>query len=213
MIKRITAIAITCALLPLGCMLDETTHVLLLEADGTVTWRVLQDLLRSDRDAVRERLGEEDRFLEDADTGEDSWSTTLSGYGADEVDAWLLRDRRPYTLVVEGRFADLEQLTQAMIDEAEIDAEVTLVSRGDRVRYRIEVAPQDGDEDPEDVDEAWRWVANHVRMALAQGRFVEARGFDISKDGAVAVPRRLTEEEVDEFDGASVYELVWDRGA
>lgn len=213
MFKRITAIAITCVLLPLGCMLDETTHVLLLEPDGTVTWRVLQDLLRSDRDVVRDRLGEEDRFVDEVDTGEDHWSTALSDYGARDVDAWLLRDRRPYSLVVEGRFDDFEQLTQAVIDDAEVDAEVTLQQQGNRVFYRVAVEAPEGQDDEGDEDDGWQWVAHRFRIALAEGRFVDSRGFDLSEDGVVAVPRRLTEEEADEFDGVLVYTLTWDLGA
>ena len=213
MFERIAAIAITCALLPLGCMLDETSHVLLVEPDGTVTWRVFQDLLRSDHDSVRERLGEEDRFLEEVDAGEDDWSTTLSEYGAEDVDAWLLRDRRPYSLVVEGRFDDLRQLTLAVVDDAEADAEVTLEQRGDRVIYRFAIEAPVEEMDDGHVDEAWQWVAHRFRIALAKGRFVDARGFDLSEDGAIAVPRRLTEDEVQEFDGVSVYTLTWDLGA
>jgi len=213
MIKRISAIAVTCALLPLGCMLDETTHVLLLESDGTVTWRALQDLLRSDRNAVRERLGEEERFLDEVDAGEDDWSNTMADYGASEVDAWLLRDRRPYSLVVEGRFDDLEQLTQAVLDDAEVDADVTLEQRDEVVHYRLAVQAPAEEVSEENVEDAWRWAARRFRLALAQGRFVDSRGFDVSEDGAVAIPRRLTEDEVEEYDGVSVYELVWDLGA
>lgn len=212
MFKRITAIAITLCLLPLGCMLEETTHVLFIEKDGAVTWRVFQDLLRSDRDRPGARLDEEASFLDEVDAGEDHWSQTFEQYGAEEVDAWTTRDRRPYSMIVQARFEDLEQLTVALVEDAELEADVRLEQDGDRVRYELTVWPPEEEASDENEDEAWAWARSHFRIALAEGRFVEARGFEISDDGAIAVPRALTEEELAASDGGFTYSLTWDLG-
>ena len=210
MIKRIAVITLALALAPLGCIIDETTHVLYLEPDGSVTWRVLQDLVRSDRDAPRERLAEEADFLDEVDTAEDSYSRMFADMGATAVDAWSVRDRRPYSLVVEGRFEGLDEATEALGEHIETDLHVTLEQDGDVVHYTLRVPPPTEQVDPDDADDAWQWAQHRFRMVTAKGRFVHARGFDISEDGVVAVPRPLTPDEIDEHDGTSVYTLTWD---
>jgi hypothetical protein len=213
MIKRIAFIALTLAIAPLGCIIDETTHVVYLEPDGSVTWRVLQDLVRSDKEAPRERLSEEERFVDGVDTADDSWSKTFAEMGATEVDAWYLRDRRPYSLVVEARFEGLDEVTEALAEQTEAEMQVSLVQDGDLFHYTLTVPPPAEAEDADDVEDAWQWAQHRFRLVTARGRFVQARGFAISADGAVAVPRRLTEEEVQEYEGASFYTLTWDTGA
>lgn len=215
MIRRLAAIGLVIALMPLGCMLDESTHVIFLESDGSVTWRVVQDLIRSDRDEVRARLAEEDEFLAEAPTSEDSQIETFEELGAEHVDSWFVRHSRPYTRIVEARFDGLDTATQAMIDSGESDAEVEVVHEDGLVQYtlRFPAPVGEAEESAEDDLEAWQWASRHVRLALAEGRFVDGRGFDISEDGAVAVPRPLTDGEIAENDGTLVYQLVWDPRA
>ena len=122
MFRRIAAIGLVIALMPLGCMLDESTHVIFLESDGTVTWRVFQDLIRSDKDRVRSRAVEEDEFLEGVDDETDDLTDMFVDLQAEEVDSWFVRHSRPYTRVVEARFDGLDHATQALIDHGEADA-------------------------------------------------------------------------------------------
>ena len=211
MFRRIAAIGLVIALMPLGCMLDESTHVIFLESDGTVTWRVFQDLIRSDKDRVRSRAVEEDEFLEGVDDETDDLTDMFVDLQAEEVDSWFVRHSRPYTRVVEARFDGLDHATQALIDHGEADADVDLVRDGERLHYTLRIVPQQAEDDGD--EESWQWASHHVRLALAEGRFVQSRGFELSEDGAVAVPRALSTEELDEFDGVHVYELVWEPRA
>ncbi len=215
MIRRIAAIGLVIALMPLGCMLDESTHVIFVESDGSVTWRVVEDLIRSDRDEVRARLAEEDNFLAKAETSDDGQISTFEDLGAEHVDSWFVRHSRPYTRIVEARFDGLDTATQAMIDTGEVDAEVELVREDGLMHYTLSIPTPvwEAEVEPEDEQEAWIWASRHVRLALAEGRFVDERGFDLSDDGAIAVPRPLTEDEIAEYDGVLVYELVWDPRA
>ncbi len=185
-----TALLGLCLLVLSGCLLEDTRHTLYVGPDNSVTWRVVRDLIRSDRDDVDERYDEEAEFLASLDSGVEGWTELLTDFGAREVDAELLRAERPYTVVVRARFGHVEELVAGLLAESEDDVRVSFVEQGSLRTLRITPPPSEdepADEDTPDPDAAARPVSE-VRLVLTEGRFIDAIGFALSQDGAVAVP-------------------------
>lgn len=209
----ITVLMALCLVLLSGCLLEESRHTLYIDPDGGVTWRVIRDLVRSDCDGPEKRADEEAEFVAGVDAGEESWSATFGELGARETRVELLRAERPYTVVVQARFAHVEDLLRRMLAEVEGEASVSWEEDGSLRRLRLTLpaeeplAPEDpqarGHEDREPAD------PGAFRIALTEGRFVEAVGFRLARDGAFAEPLEFDE------DGREPKELllVWDVDA
>ncbi len=185
-----------------GCLLEDTDHTLFLEPDGSVTWRVIRDLVRSDEDSLRKRYDEEADFLASVDGGEESWSQSFGELGAEETRVRLIRVERPYTVMVEARFASMRDLWTEILAETDGGGEVRFEADGDlrELAMRINLEP-DGEKAEADDDGS----LDHLRLVLTEGRFVDSQGFELSGDATVAVPL------VPEDSSAPVhYVLVWD---
>ena len=189
-----------------GCLLEDTTHTLYIEPDGRVTWRVLRDLVRSDHDDLDDRYDEESKFLAAVDGGE-GYSELFAGYGAEQTRVQLLRAERPYTVMVSARFAHVRDLVTAMQAEDDSDSLVSWEQDGSLRSLRVVMDPEDLDDEPEQVEGPQ--VSDDFRLVLTEGRFVEAEGFELAEDGAVAIPWEHDEQGRE----VAVYALVWDVDA
>ncbi len=206
-----TALLGLCMLVLSGCLLEDTRHTLFIEPDGGVTWRVVRDLIRSDKDDIADRYDEEAGLLAAVDGGEEGWSETLSEWGAKEVHAELLRTERPYTVVVRARFPHVEDLLTGLLEDADDELRFSFEEQGSLRTLRILPPPSDDDEpeaaDPPHPEDAADPVSE-LRLVLTQGRFIDAQGFALSEDGAVAVPL----EQRDDRERVELL-LVWDLEA
>jgi hypothetical protein len=192
-------IAVLMALLMLflpGCLLEETHHTLYLDPVGGVTWRVIRDLVRSDRDRLGERADEEAGFLQAVDGGEESWSESLLALGARDVSTDLLRAERPYTLIVRARFDHIEGLLARLLEETDEPLELAYEEDGSLRTLRLVLPPDDELEAPEDKRDEPEGPRDPgaFRIVLTQGRFIEAEGFRLSPDGAYAEPLEHDEQ-------------------
>jgi len=202
-------------LVPLtGCREDNSSHVIYIEPDGHVTWRVIQDLMRSDKDDVAERLAEEEEWLDEVDAQEQGWGEILDSFGADEIEQTYLRDTRPYTVVTRATYDNLGDLVVRVDAYCDEDDNVTTLERHDDRWTMTTVVAIDPDE-WEHIEDGHVWVLTMIeaQIAASQGRFTEAVGYEISEDGAIATPLPLTPEEVAEKPTEVVYELTWDTTA
>ncbi len=199
-----------------GCVLDRTTHTLFIEEDGSITWRVLQDYVRSDEENPAKRDKEEEDYLVDVETREDTWTTKLDAFGPTEMDSWLIRDRRPYTLWVEARFEDPDALAHMLLDAQWMEGDASVKQDGERYTMDIQMTlePKDYQTYLDLNTEEFAAFGSEHRVVLARGRFVEATGFDLSDDRTVAVVRKLDAEEMEAMEGTTVaYSLSWDLSA
>ncbi len=186
-----------------GCLLEEDSHTLYLAPDGSVTWRVLRDVIRSDEDDPWDREGEEAEFLATLDSDEEGWSELLDGYGSESTRVRLIRRERPYTVMVEAQFADVGDLVSAMLAESDEDWEVSYEEEGSLRILRVQIEP----EEPSGADEEDDGESDSgLRLVLTQGRFIEAHGFRLSKDGVIAVPLSFESSS----DEPLLLHLVWD---
>jgi hypothetical protein len=213
----VAATLLAFVLLPLaGCKDDETRHLIYIEPDGSVTWRTIEDLVRSDEDDPRKRLAEEEKWVDKTLDHEEGWSAIMQGLGAREIQQWFLRDTRPYTVVTEATFDDMRDVVERADVYCEADENQTTLERdGDRWTLTTTV---------ETTDETWKYIADaagHVwiltmlesRIVASQGRFIEAEGFELSNDGVIATPLPLTDDEIAEQPKQVVYSLTWDTTA
>jgi hypothetical protein len=212
--QLITVLMSLCLFCLSGCLLEDTRHTLYIQPDGSVTWRVIRDLVRSDHDGLGKRADEEADFLATVDGGEEGWSEMLQGWGAQEATVELLRVERPYTVVVRAHFARIEDMVAGMLAEIEEELVFDYQEQGSLRTLRIVLPP--GEEqlspeqpDPSRADDQDPDGSGDFRLVLTQGRFVRAVGFELSPDGVVAEPYEHEERpgEPGEF------LLVWDLEA
>jgi hypothetical protein len=121
---------------------------------------------------------------------------------------WLRRER-PYTVVTEGRFTDLRQLVVAMIRNAGMQGDASLVREGCRTTLTIRIDLSSGSSATGDTAvDALLADADAYRLVLTEGRFVAADGFVIEEDGAVAT----LDGTKSPTDGVVTLTLAWNSG-
>lgn len=217
MLRKRIPVLCSLALLAVGCLIKETTSTLYLEPDGSVTWRVLEEDVRSDEEKPVDRSEEEVAFVEDVWSGEHHAIAAMRLLGATRVDSRFLRDRRPYTLLTEGEFPSLDGLLRDLLDELGVPGYVEHTVAGDwnRLVVLVDVGRM-SDEDAEEESPVGALFSDTdtLRLLLVEGRFRDARGFDLIESATVAVlgePREAEEgsSEDGEDDEPQVYCLTW----
>ncbi len=108
--------------------------------------------------------------------------------------------------MTEARFADVRQLTLAILREAGAQGDVTLVRDGCRTRFGVQVNLELAAESKEDSPlDALLDDLETYRFVLTEGRFISADGFEILDDGVIAVP----DKKKTTTDGILTLALVW----
>lgn len=170
-----------------GCLRKEVTQTFYLSPGGTL-WSVIERDVRSDEKKAADRIREEHDYFLAASAGKHPMAQALRRLGAQSVTTTWLRRERPYSVMTEGRFADVRQLATAVLRDAQAQGDVTLVRDGCHTTFGLRVdlgsAPDSGGgalaELLTDFDT--------YRFVLAEGHFVSADGFEILGDGTIAVP-------------------------
>ena len=197
-------------LLATGCLVDETTHGFYLHPDGGVTWTVRQEDVRSNSE--ERRTEEEETFLANVRVERHAVALAFDLLAARRVETLILRDARPYTVVTRARFARIDRVLQNLLDGLCVRADVELRREGDEVQLTVDYSPDvvdDCESDQEEILSALVEEPEHFRFVLSEGRFVEAEGFEIARDGLLARGLRPSEEEVENHHGTLSYSLTW----
>jgi len=208
--RRTRAVAILVALLPLGCIVQDTTHTLLLDPDGALTWIVLERNARSDSDKPDERATEEQELLAAARNDSNDAAAALRLLGGEGVTVSVLRDRRPFAVWTEARFPSAADAAERFLAAHGVPACASFSTDGVEARLELtleappdEATGDDGDDlglpMPDDLD--------HLEILLTEGRFVAAQGFAIDGDRAELIP--VTDEELEERGGFLTLSLTW----
>ncbi len=208
---------VAAGLLATGCILKDTHHTLLVDADGGVTWVVVERNARSNAPDRADRDQEEAAFLDALEAGEHDVARALARAGASAVDSRLARCRRPYAVWTEARFASAEAMVEALLAELDLGGHASLTRDGDRFCFDLVVSiPEDsedsasaagGDGDDETVLALLDGI-ERLEVVLLDGRFTGATGFEVDGDRAVPVP--LSEEEVEAAGGTVRFSLEWE---
>jgi hypothetical protein len=188
-----------------GCLVKEVRHTVYLGPSGAV-WSVIEKDVRSDEKMAADRIREEHDYVLGARAGQHGVAQAFRGMGAESVTTTWLRRDRPYSVMTEARFADVRQLTMAILREAGAQGDVTLVREGCRTRFGVRLnLEQPGDSKEDSPLEALMDDLETYRLVLTEGRFISADGFEILDEGSIAVPDRKKTP----ADGVLTLALTW----
>lgn len=179
-----------------GCIVGETDHGIVIEGDGSVSWMVLERQVRSNAEESGERTSEEQAFLDELRRGEHPVEQAFRRLGAESVDLQLLRDRRPFAVWTEARFASVESLAWELVNQLGLEGEVKY--RDDGELHRLEVLIDPSTFEGELEDEAVRALVDELssyRVFINEGRFLATEGFEIVDDGMTAIPIERSEDQ------------------
>ena len=125
------------------------------------------------------------------------------------LDARIVRAEPPFAVQTEARFAAIDDVFRDVLDLFEIPAIVELREEDGLARLRITAWPDEMPDENKNL-EAEEPAAGillalflECRIVLAEGSFVEARGFEILDGGSAARPVDNDEEE------PAIFELSW----
>jgi hypothetical protein len=200
------------SLLLTGCLEKETTHTLYLDADGGVTWMVLEREIRSQESDPSERQAEEREYLDLFAQGRHPVAEALRALNPDDVKTVMLRDQRPFSTMTQARFPAVDVLVRELLHQLGVTATVDYVAVG--TQRHLTVRFEESDDDPPGDGEVLALIEElqSYRLVLTDGVFTSAEGFELSNDDRWAVLSEIDEEEL-EADGVVVLGLGWRRDA
>jgi hypothetical protein len=178
------------AVLGSGCLVGETGHTLYLDPEGSVTWTVLEQDVRSDADKPRDVIREEREFLDRLASGRHPVTEGLDSLLPDALETRILRGERPFSVYTTARFAAVDRLAQDVLDQLGIRGRAVLRCEDGLAHLALTVDVHDGDgEDRIDDAPVMPLLEDleGLRVVLTRGKFVDAAGFTLSDDGSTAV--------------------------
>jgi hypothetical protein len=201
---------LTALILPAaGCLVKDTTHTLYVDRQGSLTWLALETDVRAVDDDPAVRAREEAAYAEEAAAGDHGVARALARLRPTDLRTVTIRDRAPYAVATEARFASLDGAASQLIAALGVPGRSRLTRDGGLTRWRLEIdlaTPAAGDDDSltalaEDVD--------RYRVVLTDGRFVDAVGFALRDDGRTAVPLAQDLDALERDGQPLVLELTW----
>ena len=204
--RRATApLALALALLATACLEKDTSSTAYVEADGTVTWVIMETGVRSDAHDPMEASREEEEYVRAHRSGSAPLSEALASMGGQDIRTELLRDRVPFSSITSARFASLEDLVRSYCEAAGWGCGAATERQGRRVTWTWTVWEVADSTDDARAIRALDDALGNLRVVLAEGRFVAARGFTFEDGSATLTPP--------EDDGAEPFtvSLTWER--
>ncbi|HXV78101.1 MAG TPA: hypothetical protein VD788_17455 [Candidatus Polarisedimenticolaceae bacterium] len=200
-----------------GCLAGKTTSTVYIETDDSISWTILETDVRSNADEAAMRERQEREFIRAAKRGEHD---TVGGFdllAPDEVDTVILRDERPFSVATTARFRSLERLARTVLDVLEVGGQVRIETTDELTRLEVEIDLPEADRQTAAGDEgsaAGESWFEELEIVVADGRFVESRGFVQAADDRV---RFAASDELLRMaaaaDGRLVLSLAWTHDA
>ena len=116
-----------------GCLQKEVTPAVYISPSG-VTWSVIERDVRSDNEDTGARILEEQDYVLAASAGKHGVAEAFRALGAQSVTTTWLRRVRPYSVMTEGRFADLRQIAEGSCGTPKFAATSHWCARPDQVQ-------------------------------------------------------------------------------
>ncbi len=203
--KRTTlAIATAAALVTAACLQKDTASTIYLRSDGSFTWVILEQNVRSDERDDAARLAEEASYVDGVSRGDSDMINSLLVLGAKDVHVRWLRSARPYAVMIDARFDNLAGVFDRLLAPCEVPYEsaITETEEVTTWRLRIDVGPegsrldQGGGEDCGDGLNGLTDALDELRIVLEAGSFTAWTGFTITGTDTAAVDEKAVEESV-----------------
>ena len=193
------------AVLASGCLVKDVTETWYLAEDGSVTWVVMEKDVRSDAQAAADRQSEEQSYYDAVRREDHPVARGLRALDAAKLRTRILRSELPYTVVTEGRFANLEVLGQRMIAATGLAGTSVLVRDGAAWEWTLSVRdPHAENTKPNEDVTALMGELDKLQVVLATGHFESAQVFSISSDRRVAT---FDEDQIKDADENAVVVL------
>lgn len=187
-----------------GCLQKEVTHTVYV-GPASVVWSVLEKDVRSDETSAGGRYVEEQDYTLGVAAGRHGVAEAFRRLGAQATTTTWLRRERPYTVMTEARFADLRAVAAAILREARVQGDATLVREGCHTTFAVRLDVESAEGNGDDALDALLADLEDYRVVLTEGRFVSADGFTLGGDGAAAAPDPAKKPE----NGVLTLALTW----
>jgi hypothetical protein len=203
-------LALAVALPAAGCLVGDRSHTLYLDPDGAFTWEALERHIRSDAAAAADRDREEADFLAQSLASEQPIARGLRKLDPVSFRSEVVRDRRPFAVVSEARYDSIQNAFQRLLDGLGLPGRAEITREGGLVQLTVTIEPPQLDSEGAETDDdlvALIGDLENMRIVLTRGKFVEAVGFKLTEDGAVATP--LDQDVQEKVPAPLVYRLAW----
>lgn len=186
-----------------ACLQKDTTSTIYLRSDGSFTWVILEQNVRSDERDDDARLAEEASYVDGVSRGDSDMINSLFALGAKDVHVRWLRSARPYAVMVDARFDNIAGVFDRALatcglpyesSVTEVDGVATWILRadvgvdGDRLTHD---ALEGCGNSLDGLDEALDFT-----IVLESGTFTAATGFTITGTDMAALDEKTIEEHV-----------------
>ena len=189
-----------------GCLQKQITHTLYLSPAGDVVWSTLEKDVRSDEGDGSRRAAEENQYVASVAGGQHSIAAALAALGGNPLGTTWVRRERPYSVLIEARFAGIRELAEAILWDAGLSGDAAIETAGCETRLTVRVNVTDsGTSEGDTATSALVEELDRYRIVMTEGRFVFADGFVLDGDGVVATPDKGKEPR----DGLLTLVLVW----
>lgn len=194
-----TALAVT--VLATGCLHKDTTSTIYLRQDGSLDWVVLERNVRSAERDHAARAAEEADYLALVAADRHAVAESFTMLGGREVRTRLLRDSRPYAVLVAARFDSLVDLLDRELTACGVPHDTAMTRDGDvtTLTLRMDVGVEGEALGGTDTcGDAWEGLleALDATIVLESGRFTDATGFVVENEDAATFDQTATAPEV-----------------
>lgn len=202
MCKRLIMLSIVVLLVPsLACLEIQGSHTLYLAADGTVVWSVLEQGIR---------LEQEEEFLDRVADSEHPAALALEALYPGSLTTQVLRQVTPLAILTEAYFPGIDLVFKNLFTLYELPSTVELRIVDERAYLEIRFWMNPDESEEEAVHDAFLLaLLVECRIVLTEGKFIEARGFEIVEGGRVAKPTRIDTDEAEENNTPVELFLTW----
>ena len=213
--RTLMTIALTAALATTGCLQKETTSTMYLRTDGSFDWVVFERDVRSDESDAAKREAEEFGYLDAIARDSHAVTEGFRALGGQDVRTRLLRDTRPYAVMVEARFDSLTAVFDSQLAGCGVAYDISQTVEGDVTTWRLWAdVGVDGQKlvDGEGCGAAFSGMsdANDLTIILQGGTFTKAEGFTLAgSDTARSDDQATGSEALKKNNGQVMLSLSW----
>jgi hypothetical protein len=165
-----------------GCLRKEMTHTWYLDRDLSVVWSVLERDVRSDG-SFDERERDEGQFASEARQQNQPIARGLRQLGPSSVRVRMVREKAPFTVATDASFPSLKVLGERLLGRLGLHGYSSVIATKDGYEWTLSVDPKQAIND-ENLDEDFTalFETEVIKIALAEGEFVETDRVELSED-------------------------------
>lgn len=214
--RTLTIVALTAALATAGCLQKDTTSTLYLRTDGSFDWVVMERDVRSDEADAAKREAEERAYLDAVGRDRHDVAEAFRALGGQSVRTRLLRDTRPYAVMVDARFDSLSRVFDSQLAGCGVAYDISQTVDGDVTTWRLwaDIGEDGGrlDTGSDTCGAALHGMSDALdfTIILQGGTFTKAEGFTLTGSDTAATSDDATSSDALKKNGGQfVLSLSW----